>query len=418
MNHPQQLVEHYCRHESARLVATLAGRFGVRHLDLIEDVVQGAFIRALRSWPLSGVPKEPRAWLYRVAFNAAMDHLRRDMRWNPLSAADEKADTSFSADHNTISDYEVSDSQLRMIFACCSDEIPRESQVALALKTLCGFGNREIARALLSSEASVAKKLVRAKQKLRTLGFDPYQLTPADIRSRLPTVQAVAYLLFNEGYYSSGERSLVREELCEEAVRLALILAEHPITKGDRSSALIALMLFHASRLEARLDESGLMLQLHEQDRQRWDYRMIREAGRWMTMACGEELSRYHVEAWIASEHCVATSYETTNWNRIAAAYAMLQSFDSSPTVQMNRAIAVSYAEGIAAGWRLLRRIPDDFQSTSALWASAAADFSMREKQNGQALEYLEKAIQLATSESERAFLRRMIGRVRDQTTL
>lgn len=411
MEEPHRLVEHFCRHESARLVATLTGRFGVRYLDLVEDVVQGALIRALRSWPHTGVPDQPSAWLYRVAYNSAMDQLRRDMRWNPLTAVEGASESVSSRDSATVDEHEVSDSQLRMIFACCAAEIPPESQVALALKTLCGFGNSEIARALLISESNVAKKLVRAKQKLRSLNFDPYQLSPHDIRGRLPSVQSVAYLLFNEGYYSSGDHKLIREELCQEAVRLALLLAEHPLTSGARSSALVALMLFHASRLDSRLDDQGLMLQLEDQDRSKWDYRMVSEASRWMKHACGGEICRYHVEAWIASEHCIATSYDSTDWRRIASAYDLLQQFDDSPTIQLNRAIAFSYAEGVATGWRLLHEIDGTFKSRSHLWAAAAANLSRRQGDHENAVRYLKEALELAPSTAEKAFLETKLNR-------
>ena len=154
---PTQLVDHFCRTEFARLIAALARRFGVRHMELVEDAVQGAFLRALRSWPHKGIPAQPGPWLYRVAYNFAMDHLRRDLRWNSMASTSSLGEPSSQSEPPQYCEDEISDSQLRMIFACCSDEIPRESQVALALKTLCGFGNEEIARALLISEANVAK---------------------------------------------------------------------------------------------------------------------------------------------------------------------------------------------------------------------------------------------------------------------
>lgn len=402
---PVQLVEHFCRHESARLVATLTGRFGVRYLDLVEDVVQGALIRALRSWPLHGIPSQPAAWLYRVAYNMALDQLRRDLRWNPLNADSSTSQLSYSDESISYCEQEVSDSQLRMIFACCNEEIPRESQVALALKTLSGFGNSEIARALLMSEANIAKRLGRAKQKLRTLKFDPYSLDERDIQSRLPMVHTVAYLVFNEGYCSTHDDRLVREELCEEAVRLAMILAEHPLTRGPTSSALIALMLFHASRLETRLDETGRLLRMADQDRSRWDYRLIQKASSWMSKACEGEISRYHVEAWIASEHCTARTYADTNWQRITDAYELLRQFDDSPVVELNRAIAIAESIGLPQAWSILKAIDHSFQESSHLWSATAAEFAIREHDREAAMMHLQNAIKLVTAKSEKEFL-------------
>ncbi|MEM8669422.1 MAG: sigma-70 family RNA polymerase sigma factor [Planctomycetota bacterium] len=407
-----QLVDHFCRHEFARLIAALARKFGVRHMELVEDAVQGAFLRALRSWPLKGIPPQPGPWLYRVAYNLAMDHLRRDLRWNSVASAGSVEDPSFQIEHPPYCEDEITDSQLRMIFACCCDEIPRESQVALALKTLCGFGNEEIARALLISEANVAKRLVRAKQRLRSLKFDPNALSVQDFQARLPMVQAVAYLLFNEGYSSTNDDRLIREELCEEAVRLALLLAEHPWTQGPRSSALLALMLFHASRLETRLDESGRMLQLADQDRSLWDHRMIAEAGRWILRACDGEPTRYHVEAWIASEHCTAKSADDTHWDRIVQAYDLLLKFDDSPVVQLNRAIAIAEYSGVAAGWQALNAIEHQFRDRYHLWTAAAGEFAYREGKLSEARRYYERALSLTSSATEQTFLRAQIAKL------
>lgn len=407
-----QLVEHFCRTEFARLIAALARKFGVRHMELVEDAVQGAFLRALRSWPHKGIPPQPGPWLYRVAYNLAMDHLRRDLRWNSMASTGSLGERLSQSEPPQYCEDEITDSQLRMIFACCSDEIPRESQAALALKTLCGFGNEEIARALLISEANVAKRLVRAKQRLRSLRFDPYALSVQDFQTRLPMVQAVAYLLFNEGYSSTNGDRLIREELCEEAVRLALLLAEHPWTQGPRSSALLALMLFHASRLETRLDESGRILQLADQDRNRWDRRMIAEAGHWMLRACKGDPTRYHVEAWIASEHCTATSPAHTRWDRIVQAYDLLLKFDGSPVVQLNRAIAVAELSGVAAGWQALNTIEDQFRDRYHLWTAAAGEFAAREGKTNTARRYFERALSLTSSAPEQAFLRAQIAKL------
>ena len=399
-----RLVEHFFRHQYAQLVSTLTRRFGVRHWELVEDVVQSALERALGRWPRQGIPDNPAAWLYRVASNLALDVVRRDSRHNVLEL---DPNVHFPGPPDITTDAgEFQDDLLRMIFVCCDPIVPPESQVALALKTLCGFGHREIARALLSTEASVAKRITRAKQRLRETRVEPDNLTPEALRERLPHVESVVYLLFNEGYSSTSAEKLIRDELCEEAVRLALLLAEHPCTEGGRSAALLSLLLFHAARLDSRVNENGTMLLLKEQDRGRWDRRLIREGCRWLRVATeGHDVTRYHAEALIAAEHCVAPSIEATNWERIVQSYDLLCSLTPSPVHELNRAIAIGHHRGPEEGLRALEAIESRALERDYLWHATRAELARQVDDLDTAREALEQAWQLAPTNAEKELI-------------
>lgn len=411
---PRQLVEHFFRHESARLVASLARAFGTRYLDLIEDVVQTALLRALSSWSLKGIPPDPTAWLFRVARNLAIDALRRDLRWGSLTQqADPVAvETQFLNDFPA----DLDDDLLRMIFVCCDDAIPAESQVALALKTLCGFDVCEIAHALLTTEANVARRISRAKEKLRSAAHDLASVTPELIHERLPAVHAVIYLLFNEGYSSTQTDRLIREDLCQEAIHLALLLAEHPFTRSPDASAFLALLLFHASRFEARLDGAGSLLLLEDQDRSQWDARLIAEGFRWFAQsASGNRASRYHAEAWIAAEHCRARSFRETEWDRIVQAYDLLVTLAPSPIHELNRAIAIAERDGAEAGWTAFEaidraRIPEQYH----LWAATAGELARRRGAVADARRFFKQALQAVPTNVERRLLTERLASLGD----
>jgi RNA polymerase sigma factor (sigma-70 family) len=380
----------------------LTRRFGVRHWGLVEDVVQYALTRALTAWAFGGIPDNPAAWLHRVAQNRARDLLRRDLRWNALGPDRPAPPTP---EPEPPDDRELRDDLLRMIFVCCDPAVPEESQVALALRTLCGFGAAEIARALLTTEANVLKRIVRAKERLRERGVDPSRLGADDIRHRLPTALAVLYLLFNEGYSSSRPDRLIRQDLCEEAVRLALLLAEHPLTAGTETAAFLALLLFHAARLNERLDAAGELLLIEHQDRTRWDRRLLDEAYRWFARATqGDHVSRYHAEAWIAAEHCRAAEWGDTNWDRIVAAYDLLHELAPSPIHALNRAIAVAKLRGPAAGLAALdaeAEMPDNYYLVHA----TRALFEGQLGSHGAARSSLQRAATLAPTDAEKRLL-------------
>lgn len=345
------LVEHFFRHEAGRLVSVLTRIFGWRHFDLVEDMVQATLAEALQSWRLR-VPNNPSAWVHRVAKNKILDALRRDQigqrvlsEWAAARPThDEGLDQLFL-------DSEIEDSQLRMIFACCHPHLARENQLALTLKALCGFSNSEIARALLIGEETVKKRLQRATHELieHQVALDP----PAsdELASRLNSVHQVLYLLFNEGYSSTDGETAIRADLCEEAARLCYLLCSHPRCNTPATHALLALMLFHAARLEARLDERGSVLLMEEQDRSQWDHRLIHRAQEFLTQSAeGNVLSAFHLEAAIAFHHCTAKSYADTDWPAILRHYDALLTIHRSPVYLLNRAIVVAQMEGPQAG--------------------------------------------------------------------
>ena len=349
------LVEHFFRHEAGRLVSVLTRLFGWRHFDLVEDMVQATLADALQAWRVR-VPDNPSAWVHRVAQNKIRDALRRHKigrrvleRWAATRPThDDGLDDLFD-------DSAIEDSQLRMMFACCHPHLARENQLALTLKALCGFGNSEIARALLVSAETVKKRLQRATRDLidHDIALDP----PAagELAKRLGSVHQVLYLLFNEGYSSSDGEVAIRTDLCEEAARLCHLLCCHPQFSTPATRALMALMLFHAARLDGRLDQRGSVLLMEEQDRNRWDQRLIRRAQEFLDQSAeGTVISPFHLEAAIAYHHCTAKSFAETDWPAIRCLYDALLTLHRSPVYLLNRAIVVAQIDGPHAGIRAL----------------------------------------------------------------
>jgi RNA polymerase sigma-70 factor (ECF subfamily) len=406
------LVEHFFRREYGRLVAVLARRVGVRHIDLVEDAVQSAFLSALTTWTARGLPDDPGAWLYRVAYNKLTGDLRRTAgRLQILERAGD--DVATSADEPaSYSASEVADDMLRMLFVCCDDAIPRESRLVLALKTLCGFSAAEIALRLFTSEANVYKRLARACDRLREapVGVDTPPLDT--LTSRLPSVHAVLYLLFNEGYLSAHAEQAIRRELCDEAIRLTTLLAEHPAGAVPETFALLALMHLHAARLDARRDGMGGLLLLEEQDRSLWDRDRIQLGAEWLERsASGEVFSRFHAEAGIAAEHCFAPSFRETRWSEISDLYAMLERIDPSPLHTMNRAVAVAEWKGVEAGLAVLQGVePPAWLVRSYLWDAVLSDLHRRAGSLGIAQRHRELALASAPTEAVRDLLRRRLA--------
>jgi len=388
----------------------LVRRVGVRHIELVEDAVQHAMLGALAAWE-RGVPDEPTAWLYRVAYNKLVQDLRREQgREQILKRAAEpghagEPDSAFFAD-------EIRDDLLRMLFVCCDDAIAPESQLVLALKTLCGFSTSEIALRLFTSEANVHKRLARARERLR-LGA-PELETPAleTLRTRVGGVHAVLYLLFNEGYLSAHPEHAIRHELCDEAVRLTALLAEHPVGAVPESFALLALMHLHVSRLGSRIDAAGGLLLLEEQDRSRWDRERMQIGMAWLQRsASGDTFSRFHAEAAIAAEHCLAPSFGETRWHEIVDLYALLERIHPSPLHTLNRAVAIAEWQGAAAGIASIAELaPPAWLVGSYLWDAVLADLHRRAGHGELARQHRERAIESAPTDAVRVVLRRRLG--------
>jgi predicted RNA polymerase sigma factor len=299
-----------------------------------------------------------------------------------------------------------------MLFVCCDDAIPRESRLVLALKTLCGFSTSEIALRLFTSEANVHKRLQRARDTLRETTTDLIGPPLDELRARVPSVHEVLYLLFNEGYLSVHAESAIRRELCDEAIRLATLLAEHTVGDVPETCALLALMHFHSARLAGRVDGAGGLLLLEEQDRALWDRDQIRVGVEWLARsASGERFSRYHAEAGIAAEHCFAPSFRETRWKEIAELYALLDRVSPSPLHTLNRAVAVAEWQGVDAALALLHGIvPPTWLATSYLWDAVLADLHRRAGRIEAFHRHRDRALSAAPSDAVRDLLRRRLS--------
>jgi RNA polymerase sigma factor (sigma-70 family) len=409
------LADHLFRHEAGKLVSVLTGIFGLDRLQFAEDVVQESMIRALKTWPYYGIPKNPAAWLTQTAKNLALDLIRREKLFYEkqpqiISFIEQWSDNA-DADSTPLMEGEIKDDRLRLMFACCHPLVPQEAQTALALKTLCGFSPLEIAKAFLTSEAAIAKRLTRAKQKIRELRI-PFEIPSGEeLSPRLDAVLQTLYLLFNEGYKASTGDSLVREDLCEEAIRLCTLLVEHPVGNQPRSHALLALMLLIAARLPSRTDTEGNILCLKDQDRSTWKKSMIaRGIFHLSQSAAGDEITAYHLQAGIAACHCAAPDYQSTNWPRILSLYDSLVELDDSPIIALNRAVAVAQVHGPTAGIEAVASIQNcrSLDSYYLLYA-VLAEFNTNLKNFEAAATNLRKAIQLTELKSEQSLLQKRL---------
>lgn len=408
------LGERFIRHEYGRLVAMLSRRVGLQHLEAVEDAVQEALFAAVDSWPKTVVPDNPSAWLHRVAHNHLVGELRR---WTRRAALDELHSTLEPSADETAPEIhltgDVRDDLLRMLFVCCDEAIPVESQLALALKTLCGFDVREIAARLFTTEESVYKRLGRARSRLRDMPLREVDLTTERLATRLPVVQGVLYLLFTEGYLSVHADTAIRRELCDEARRLTVALAEHPVGGTPETFALLALMHLHMARMTARQDVAGGLVLLEEQDRSRWDETSIDEGLRWLARsASGDTFSRFHAEAGIAAEHCIAPSFAETRWDRILECYALLERVAPSALHRLNRAVATAELHGPREGLLLLEGLdPPTWLAGSYMWSAVLADLHQRAGDDAVAESYRRTALETAPNAAIREALGRRLER-------
>jgi RNA polymerase sigma factor (sigma-70 family) len=406
-----RLTDHLFRHEAGKLVSVLTGIFGINRLQLAEDVVQESLIRALRTWPYIGVPKNPAAWLTQTAKNLALDVIRREKLFHDkepqIVAFMEQWPSESAAGESPMFENEIRDGRLRLMFACCHPALSAEDQTALALKTLCAFSPAEIGKAFLTSEAAIAKRLTRAKQKICDEHI-PFEIPAGDALSpRLDGVLQTIYLLFNEGYKASSGDHLIREELCREAIRLASLLAEHPAGNQPRMHALVALMLLNAARLPARTDPEGNILRLKEQDRSTWNQELIARGMQHLSMsAAGDELTTYHLQAAIAACHCVASDYLSTDWRKILSLYDQLLQLNDSPVFALNRAVAVANVRGPQAGIEAVEKIRNGNQLKSYyLLYAVLGEFEEQLHHFPAAIDNFRKALDLTELASERSFL-------------
>lgn len=355
---PKRLVEHFFRHESANLVSVLTRAFGFSRIDLIEDMVQSAMMTAMNAWRQRGIPDNPAGWIHRVARNRILDSLRREkvhLRAIALSGQSEQATVELV--DQWLEESALSDSLLRMMFVCCHPSLDRTSQIALTLKILCGFSVKEIARGLLQRPEAIKKRIQRAKAALADQVVSLEFPDAAELQKRLSTVHDVLYLMFNEGYSTSNGIEPIRNDVCEEAARLCHLLCEHSNLSSPKTRALLALMLFHAARLESRVDERGAIVLLEDQDRSTWDLGLIRIANQWLAKSKDSRPSRFHYEAGIAQQHCCAKSVSETDWTTIVKYYSKLILLNDSPVYRLNQAIALGQSGEIEKGMLELESI-------------------------------------------------------------
>ena len=404
-------IDHLFRQEYAKLISYLTAKFGVQNIDNIEDSVQDALYKAMQLWAYQDFPKEPSKWLYKVAHNALIDRLRRDQKLTEYEV-DKFQNINISEDEAfAYADLEIgiNDEQLKMILACCHPKMKVQEQIMLSLKLLCGFSNIEIAKSLFKKPETVKKAITRAKQKFKTEVGNLELPDKSELNERLEVVLKVIYLLFNKGYASYIGDSVLKKDVCEEAIRLASLLYNNERSNSPSICALLALMCFKFSRFEARVDESGNLLTMVNQDWEKWDREMINWGRFFMEKSAeGSLISKYHLEAGIAYEYAFASSFSTIDWSAILNAYDVLVSRYYSPAIALNRLVVLEKVKGPKMALKNLIGLNEFELTKNHLYYSIKADFEKKLNIKNYK-ESLKQAILLTTNQKEKAFLKALL---------
>ena len=400
-----KIIDHLFRHHSGKMVSVLTRIFGLQHLELIEDAVQDTFIKASISWRKQ-LPDNPEAWLVQASKNRMLDIFRKlqtEKKHIPIL----RQGVNSIAINELFLDTEIEDAQLRMIFTACHPELDSRDRISFALKTVSGFSTREIASALLMKEQSVNKRLHRARQTIRNSEMAFKIPTGKELPNRLDTVLEVLYLIFNEGFHSNKQDILVRKDLCVEAMRLCQLLLKNENTRSSDTYALMALMSFHAARIDTKTDAENTLLDLKHQDRSKWHLPYFEMGNAMMHKAVEDEIfSRYHYEAAIAAEHLKAKKFEDTNWAKILNWYQKLFEIQPMPAYLLTMAVVCIQMADYARAKEFLDQLnEDDFNQRAYLYYGAIADYHLGVEDQNAALESLEKALELVQNELERNYL-------------
>tara|TARA_R110001599_G_scaffold335402_10_gene552376 strand:- start:4009 stop:5244 length:1236 start_codon:yes stop_codon:yes gene_type:complete len=399
----KELIPHLFKTEYRKIISVLCKLFGIAHIEIAEDIVNDTFLLASETWGLKGIPEEPTAWLYFVAKNKTRDYFKRTKIFNEKISNDLKHNQSTSYELELdLSEENINDSQLQMLFAVCNPINSNELQIALALRILCGFGVEEISSALLCSKDTINKRLHRAKTALRENNIDLSFPSNSSLENRLDNVLSILYLLFNEGYYSSTSSNSLSKDLCLEAMRLLYILTENEKTNVPRANALMALFCFHSSRFDARLDQSGQQVIYKEQDKTKWDAELIQKGETYLRYSAkSEQISKYHLEAGIAFWHSRIKVAEKDKWNNILQFYNRLLLIEYSPITALNRTYALAMAESKVTALKEALKI--DLKKNH-LYHSLLAELYNGIDPKKQT-EHLDLAIKLAKNENDKLFL-------------
>lgn len=405
----QELIPHLFRTEYRKITAVLCKLFGMEHIGVAEDIASDTFLLAAETWGFKGLPENPTAWLYVVSKNKAKDYLRRNHLFTqkiaPALAPSNKETLEIEID---LSEQNITDSQLQMMFAICHPSISAEAQIGLSLRLLCGFGIEEIADAFLSNKETISKRLLRAKEKLRAEKITIELPKETDIHERLENVLTTLYLLFNEGYYSPSQNTVLRKDLCVEAIRLTLLLVENTITNTPSANALLSLMCFHASRFEARINPNGEIVLYEEQDETLWEKELIVKGEYYLNESSkGNTLSKYHLEAAIAYWHTIKTDSKQ-KWDTILQLYNKLLQIEYSPIAALNRTYALSKAEGKASAIKEAEKLQlHNYHLYHSLLGNLYTDID-----NKKAVQHFEHSLQLAKNEADKKIILSYIHRL------